>query len=83
MKLFQISLLVLFPISLLSQTANKFEIADSTINVNEILRDEFGDEIIKQIEQMSSMNIRFEKKGAVLRSQGGKLSRVNDFRNND
>lgn len=56
MKLLQIILLILLPISLLSQEVNKFEIADSIINVNEYLREEFGDEMMKQIEQMSSMN---------------------------
>jgi hypothetical protein len=56
MKLFQIILLTLLPISLLSQEGNRFEIANSVINVNEILREEFSGKMIKQIEQMSSMN---------------------------
>ncbi|MFK7773950.1 MAG: toxin-antitoxin system YwqK family antitoxin [Saprospiraceae bacterium] len=56
MKLFQISLLILLPISLLSQKANKFEIADSTINVKEIIRGEFGEKMIKQLEQLESID---------------------------
>jgi len=56
MKLSQTILLILLPICLLSQEGNRFEITDSIINVNEILREKFGNERINQLEQLSSIN---------------------------
>lgn len=55
MKLLQISLLIFLPISLLAQEANKFEIADSIIDVREIMKADLGDEINQRIEAMQSM----------------------------
>ena len=52
MKLHQIIILIFLPISLIAQNGNKFEIADSVINVKELLQEQFGDEIINQVKKM-------------------------------
>ena len=52
MKLFQICVLIFSPISLLSQEVNKFEIADSIIDVREIMKADFDDEIMQRIEAL-------------------------------
>jgi hypothetical protein len=55
MKLLKISLLIFLPNALWSQVANKFEIADSIIDVKAIMKANFGDEMIQQMDALASM----------------------------
>lgn len=55
MKLLKISLLIFLPNALWSQVANKFEIADSIIDVRAIMKTSFGDEVMQQTDALKSM----------------------------
>lgn len=45
--------MIVFPISVFSQTPEKFERLDSILNVNRILEEEFGKEMMSEMEKMS------------------------------
>lgn len=55
MKLLKINLLIFSPNALWSQVANKFEIADSIIDVKAIMKANFGDEMMQQMDALASM----------------------------
>ncbi len=59
MKIFQVCLLILLSTYVFSQETNKYKIANSIIDVKEIIKTDLGLEVFKEIEAMNLSNSKY------------------------